>query len=279
MRKQHIFCISDGTGITASTLSQSLQSQFENVHFVQTDMPYVDSAEKARAILDQIRKTAIIEQVDPIVLTTIIQDEIKSIINQAPGLVLDCLQSFIGPLEKHLGVESSHTIGRTHSMSDYDKYKKRIDALNYTLNTDDGANLHQYEKADLILVGVSRCGKTPTSLYLALHHSLFVGNYPITDEDISKNQLPQALRAHKHKLFGLTIDVERLIAIRQERRPNSRYSSPQQCRQELRHVERLLKSERIPYLNSTHLSIEELATRIIATLKLKRAGQGLQVPC
>lgn len=279
MRKQHIFCISDGTGITASTLSQSLQSQFENVHFVQTDMPYVDSAEKARAILDQIRKTALIEQVDPIVLTTIIQDEIKSIINQAPGLVLDCLQSFIGPLEKHLGVESSHTIGRTHSMSDYDKYKKRIDALNYTLNTDDGANLHQYEKADLILVGVSRCGKTPTSLYLALHHSLFVGNYPITDEDISKNQLPQALRAHKHKLFGLTIDVERLIAIRQERRPNSRYSSPQQCRQELRHVERLLKSERIPYLNSTHLSIEELATRIIATLKLKRAGQGLQVPC
>lgn len=268
--KRHVYCISDGTGITAQTLSQSLLSQFENIEFIQINIPYVDTEEKAVDTLKQIQQNFRETQQEPIIFSTIVQNKILQIIQQSPGVVLDFLQSFIEPLEKTLGEKSSHNIGRSHSMVDYDKYKKRIDALNFTLNTDDGACPHQYANADLILIGVSRCGKTPTSLYLALSQSVFVANYPITEEDLDSFMLPKSLQKYKDKLFGLTIDARELTAIRQERRPNSRYGSLKQCGHEIKCVEKLYKRDRIPYLNSTHLSIEELATRILATKPLKQ---------
>ncbi|MDF1796271.1 MAG: kinase/pyrophosphorylase [Coxiellaceae bacterium] len=267
-QERHVFCLSDGTGITAQTLGQSLLTQFDNIKFVQVNIPYVDTEEKANEVLKQIQEIYRDTHKDPIIFTTIIQKNISKIIHQAPGVVLDFLQSFIGPLEETLGEKSSHTIGRSHSMTNYEKYKKRIDALNFSLNTDDGACTHQYANADLILVGVSRCGKTPTSLYLALNQSIFVGNYPITEEDLDSFMLPKSLQKYSDKLFGLTIDVERLMAIRNERRPDSRYASRKQCEHEIKRVEKLFKRERIPHLNSTHLSIEELATRIMAAKHL-----------
>lgn len=267
-QQRHVFCISDGTGITAQTLGHSLLSQFEGIEFIQVNIPYVDTEEKANQTLAQIQQTYREHQQDPIIFTTIVQQNILKIIEQAPGVVLDFLQSFIGPLEETLGEKSSHTIGRSHSMANYEKYKKRIDALNFSLNTDDGACTHQYANADLILIGVSRCGKTPTSLYLALSQSVFVANYPITEDDMDTFMLPKSLQKYKNKLFGLTIDIDELTAIRNERRPNSRYASRKQCEHEVKAVEKLLRRERVPFLNSTHLSIEELATRIMAAKQM-----------
>lgn len=264
MKKRHVFCISDGTGITAQTLGNSLLSQFEGIEFVQTTLPYIDDENKAKQVVKDIEKAAMLDGAPPLIFTTIVKPELASIIKTANGQVFDFINSFIGPLEKTLGVESSHTIGRSHSMADYETYKRRIDALNFALNTDDGACTHQYSQADIILVGVSRCGKTPTSLYLALHYGIFVANYPITDEDMESMCLPKSLVAHKNKLFGLTINLDRLIAIRSERKPDSRYCSQQQCQRELKAVEQLFKRERLPFLNSTHLSIEELSTKIRA---------------
>ena len=269
MKKRHVFCISDGTGITAQTLCHSLLSQFEDIEFIQTSLPYTDTKEKAQNVVKQLRLAQEKDKAPPIVFTTIIKPELATIIERGPGLMLDFIQSFIGPLEKTLGEKSSHTIGRSHGMADYESYKRRIDALNFSLNTDDGACLHQYAHADLILIGVSRCGKTPTSLYLALQFGIFVANYPLTDDDLSHFTLPKPLIAHKDKLFCLTIEPERLAAIRNERKPDSQYASLKQCTNEIKTVEKLVKRDRIPFLNSTHLSVEELATKIIASKPLK----------
>ena len=263
---RHVFCISDGTGITVNMLSHSLLSQFEQITFKPISLPYIDSIEKAHQAAEQIQKAFQQDKAPPIVFTTIVKPELSSVIKQSPGLILDFFDRFIDPLEQALDEKSSHTIGRSHGMVDYETYKKRIDALNYSLNTDDGACTHQYGQADVILVGVSRCGKTPTSLYLSLQSALFVANYPITDEDLNSTQLPKSLLPYKSKLFGLTIDLDQLVAIRQERRPDSVYASAKQCRFEIAAVEQLFRCERIPYLNSTHLSIEELATKIKHTI-------------
>lgn len=262
MNKRHVFCISDGTGITANMLSHSLLSQFENTEFIYTVLPYTDTQEKAHEVVKQIQSAFSIDKAPPIVFTTIVKPELAEIIQNSAGLVLDFFESFIGPLEKTLDEKSSHTIGRSHGMADYDTYKKRIDALNFSLNTDDGACTHQYRHADIILIGVSRCGKTPTSLYLSLQYGLFVANYPITDADLENVVLPKSLAPYKNKIFGLTIDLNQLVTIRSERRPDSNYASLKQCRQEIQAVERIFKREKIPFLNSTSLSVEELATRI-----------------
>jgi regulator of PEP synthase PpsR (kinase-PPPase family) len=262
LKKRHVFCISDGTGITATMFCNSLLSQFEHTDFIQSSHPYVDTAEKAQKIVSLIQDAYAKDNAPPIVFTTIVKPELSSIIQNSPALTLDFFDSFIGPLEKTLGEKSSHTIGRSHGMVDYTTYKKRMDALNFSLSTDDGAGVHQYKLADVILVGVSRCGKTPTSLYLSMQYGLFVANYPITDEEINQVTLPKSLAPYKSKLFGLTIDLEQLISIRTERRPNSQYASKEQCRLEIQNVEQLFQREKIPFLNSTFLSIEELATKI-----------------
>lgn len=261
-KSRHVFCLSDGTGITANMLSHSLLSQFDQVEFKYISLPYIDNVEKAQRAVEQIQVAYQEDQAPPIVFTTIVKSELAHIIQQSPGLTLDFFDRFIGPLEQALGEKSSHTIGRSHSMVDYETYKRRIDALNFSLNTDDGACTHQYNQADVILIGVSRCGKTPTSLYLSLQYSLFVANYPITDADLESTHLPKALLPYRDKLFGLTINLDQLVAIRHERRPNSTYASEKQCRFEISAVERLFKCENIPFLNSTHLSVEELATKI-----------------
>ncbi|OGT25900.1 MAG: phosphoenolpyruvate synthase regulatory protein [Gammaproteobacteria bacterium RIFCSPLOWO2_02_FULL_42_14] len=263
MKKRHVFCISDGTGITANSLGHALLSQFEQTEFIQTSLPYIDTPEKARDVCQKIEEAFTKDQAPPIVFSTMVKPELLKIIKKSPGLTLDFLETFIDPLEKTLQEKSSHTVGRSHGMVDYATYKRRIDALNFSLNTDDGASINQYDKADVILIGVSRSGKTPTSLYLSLQFGLFVANYPITDHELESTTLPSALQPYQNKLFGLTIDVGRLMAIRSERRPNSEYASEKQCAFELNAVEKILKRAQIPYLNATHLSVEELATRIL----------------
>lgn len=264
--KRHIFLISDGTGITVGSLGQSLLSQFEGVDFKIANLPYVNTIEKAQQANQKITQAYKENLIPPIVFTTIVDKDLLGVFQQSHALVMDFIQTFIGPLEKALDMKSSHTIGKSHGLRDYESYKRRINALNFSLNTDDGSGARQYEKSDVILVGVSRSGKTPTSLYLAMHHSLFVSNYPITEEDLENFTLPKPLQGFRDKLFGLTINVERLMAIREERKANSRYASRKQCEYEIKAVERLYRQYNIPYLNSTYLSVEELATKICTQL-------------
>lgn len=270
MKQRVAFFLSDRTGITAETLGHSLISQFEHIQFTQITLPFIDSIEKAEEAKAYINQTRSQNGLKPIVFATIITPEIRDIIMGADAFFLDFFKTFISSLESELNTSSSNLMGRIHGMQNIDNYNTRIEAVNFALNYDDGAKTRGYEQVDVILIGVSRSGKTPTSLYLAMQFGLLVANYPLTELDIEKEQLPTWLKPFKRKIFGLTIDPERLQAIRQGRRPNSQYSDFKQCQREVKQVEHMLQMEHIPYLNATHLSIEELATRLLVIMGIER---------
>ncbi|MAL98674.1 MAG: phosphoenolpyruvate synthase regulatory protein [Alteromonadaceae bacterium] len=268
--KRTAFFISDGTGITAEALGQSLLAQFENVEFDKFTVPYIDTPEKARSVVKRINDVAKRDGLRPIIFDTIVNREIRELVSDVDGFMIDIFETFLDPLEKEMGSNSSYTVGKSHSIVNDRSYERRIHAVNFALDNDDGARTRHYDDADLILIGASRSGKTPTCLYLALHFGLKAANYPITEEDISDQKLPAALREHRSKLFGLTIDPERLSIIRNERRPNSRYSSLKQCREEIEEVELMYRRERVPYLNTTAYSVEEISTRIMVETGIER---------
>lgn len=261
--KRTAYFVSDGTGLTAEALGLSLLSQFEHIEFEKITLPFVDSVAKAQDAVEQINKAALEAEGRPVVFDTIVNQEIRAVLATANAFMVDIFGAFLKPLEKELSTESSYTVGKSHAISDRQAYKTRIDAVHFALDNDDGARTRHYDQADIVLIGVSRSGKTPTSLYLALQYGLRAANYPLTEEDLDRESLPKVLKPYKNKLFGLLIDPERLVAIRNERMPGSRYASQHQCEIEVRAAEVIYMREHIPHLNVTELSIEEIASRIM----------------
>ncbi|HSG02945.1 MAG TPA: pyruvate, water dikinase regulatory protein [Marinobacterium sp.] len=268
--KRTAYFISDGTGITAETLGNSLLTQFEGIEFEEITLPYIDTIEKAKKTVERINQSCEADGNAPIVFDTIVNEEIRALIAASNGFKIDVFSTFLKPLERELNTHSSYTVGKSHAINEVDKYRARIESVNFALDNDDGARTKQYQHADIILVGVSRSGKTPTCLYMALQFGVRAANYPLTEEDMEANDLPDILKQHRNKLYGLTIDAFQLAAIRNERRPNSRYSSLDQCDFETRTVERFFKQNRISYIDTTNASIEEITTRIIADAGLLR---------
>ena len=270
LQERAAFFISDRTGITAEMLGHSLLTQFEGVRFQEVTLPFVDTADKAREIVIRINETAASAGVRPIVISTLVNTEIAAIVGAANALFLDCFEIFISPLEKELGETASHAIGRSHSVHDLVNYYHRIDAVNYSLGHDDGVATRDLSDADIILVGVSRSGKTPTCLYMAMQFGIRAANYPLVPEDFGTMQLPGQVRPLRARLRGLTIRPERLQQIRNERRPGSKYATLANCEYEVRQAEALMRQEGIPYLDATSKSVEELATTILHEAKLVR---------
>jgi [pyruvate, water dikinase]-phosphate phosphotransferase / [pyruvate, water dikinase] kinase len=265
-----VFFVSDGTGITAETLGHSVMTQFESLRYRQQRLPFIDSAEKAREAVQKIAEAGRRDGKRPIVFSTLVNAQVNAEIKAADALLLDLFESFVAPLEVELGMKSSHSIGRSHNISDSEEYKARIEAINFALAHDDGQSSKGLQQADVILVGVSRSGKTPTSLYLAMQYGLKAANYPLIPEDFERDHLPTALPQHKAKLFGLSIAPERLSEVRHERRPNSRYAALENCRYEVTAAERLMRREGIRWLSSTTKSIEEIAATIMQEIRLER---------
>jgi regulator of PEP synthase PpsR (kinase-PPPase family) len=268
--QRHVFFISDGTGITAEHLGLSLVSQFEGIHFIFVTLPFVDSPEKAEDTARQIQASFEEDGEAPLLFVTLINPVTRAILDKTPGIQLNLFDHFIPQLEKVLGKSASGKMGRTHSVHNKEQYYARIEAINYTLSTDDGLNPKNYDLADVILVGVSRSGKTPTSIYLALHYGIAAANYPITADDLTHDELPHSLNGYASKCFGLTIDPSRLTQIREQRFNDSQYASLRQCTKEVLATEAIFKQAHIPYLNTTQLSVEEIATKIVAELHLDR---------
>jgi [pyruvate, water dikinase]-phosphate phosphotransferase / [pyruvate, water dikinase] kinase len=269
-QKRTVYFVSDGTGITAQMLGHSLLTQFEGVDFNQVTLPFVDSAEKAEECVARIQEEATRGNGQPVVFSTLVNQEVRAVLRRANVLFLDFFETFIDPLEAGLGVKSSHTIGRSHSAMDKKEYQQRMEAINFSMAHDDGASHRELAQADVILVGVSRSGKTPTSLYLAMQFGVKAANYPLIPEDFERAKLPEAIRSQKPKLYGLTIAPERLHEIRKERRPDSRYAAMDNCRYEVDEAERLMRREGIRSINSTSKSIEEIATTILRELRIAR---------
>jgi regulator of PEP synthase PpsR (kinase-PPPase family) len=266
-----VFFVSDGTGITAETFGHSVLTQFE-LRFREIRLPFVDTLDKAYEAVRRINDAFHTDGKRPIVFSTLVKSDLSAVIRQSKGMHMDLIQTFVEPLEQELGVKSTHTIGRSHNIADSDEYNRRIDAINYSLAHDDGQSNANLQSADVILVGVSRCGKTPTSLYLAMQYGIKAANYPLIPEDFERGKLPSSLLPHKNKIFGLSIAPDRLSEVRNERRPGSKYASPENCRYEVNEAEKMMKREGIRWMSSTAKSIEEIATMILQEIKLdKRA--------
>jgi regulator of PEP synthase PpsR (kinase-PPPase family) len=267
--KRTAFFVSDRTGITAEKLGRSLLSQFDGIEFTRITLPFVDSVEKAQEAVQRINAAALADGSRPIVFSTLILPAVHDVIEQSNSLILDLFESFIVPLENELGMQSSHAVGRSHTPGVH--YTERMDSVNYALNHDDGGITRDLARSEIILVGVSRCGKTPTCLYLALQYGIFAANYPLVPEDFEEGVLPSPLRQQQRKkLFGLTIQPERLSQIRSERSPNSRYASLENCRYEIAQAEKLMNHADIPRLDVTNISVEEIATTLLHLTGLKR---------
>ena len=267
MTERTVFFLSDQTGVTAETLGHSLLTQFDGQQFRQVTLPFIDNDDKANDALARINAAAEEDGVHPIVFSTLVQDDLRAIVRQAEGLYLDIFDVFLSPLEEELQQESTHEAGRAHGMSDIESYMKRIEATHFALANDDGGMTRNYEMADVILIGVSRSGKTPTCLYMALQYGVYAANFPLTDEEFDSGTLPDFLINLKQKIVGLTIAPTRLQQMRKERRALGQYSSVQQVRYELREAEKIFKKCGVPVIDTTEFSIEEISSRI-----LNRAG-------
>ena len=271
MNHRTVFFISDGTGITAETFGNSILAQFPGP-FRHVRRPFIDSEEKAHQVVAEINATAQSEGHSPVVFITLVNDAIRTIVSapDCQGLVMDMFRAFVEPLELAFGIKSNHRVGRFSDAAQSQEYDDRIDAINFSLAHDDGQSTRNLALADVILVGVSRSGKTPTSLYLAMQHGIKAANYPLIPEDFERAHLPASLAPYKHKCFGLTIDPERLHHIRQERRPGSQYAALENCRAEVSAAEQMMRLSGISWLSSTHKSIEEIATTILRDIRPDR---------
>ncbi|MCU6497102.1 kinase/pyrophosphorylase [Duganella sp. BJB488] len=264
-----VFFVSDGTGITAETFGHSVLTQFE-LRFRQIRLPFIDTLDKAHDAVRKINEAFETDGQRPIIFSTLVKTELSDVIRQCKGMYMDMFQTFVAPLEQELGAKSTHTIGRSHNIVDSEEYKNRIEAINFSLAHDDGQSHKNLSSADVILVGVSRSGKTPTSLYLAMQYGIKAANYPLIPDDFERGKLPSSLYEFKSKIFGLTITPERLSEIRNERRAGSKYAALENCRYEVNEAEMMMKREGIRWLSSTTKSIEEISTTILQEIKPNR---------
>ncbi|MCC7181939.1 MAG: kinase/pyrophosphorylase [Rhodocyclaceae bacterium] len=267
-----VFFISDGTGITAETLGHSLLAQFDDLEIRQARRPFVDTVEKALDCVEQLNACRARDGVRSIVFATVVDPEVRRTLDAADAFIVDLFERFLEPLAGELDRRPTHNVGRFQHVAQSQAYLSRIEAINFTLAHDDGVTDRDLEQADVILVGVSRSGKTPTSIYLAMQFAVRAANYPLIPEDFERNHLPGALEAHRTKLFGLSIDPLRLHQIRTERRPNSRYAALDNCIYEVTAAQRLMRREGVRWLDSTTKSIEEIAITILQTVQIERPG-------
>ncbi len=270
---RHVYFLSNRTAITAETLGHSLLAQFPDTSFTSVTIPFVDSEAKAEKIVERIALSQQQTGLKPIVISTMADEKISAIIQRSEALIIDPFEKFLPDLESLLHAHSIHESGQSHRISNPSLYESRIAAIDFSMVHDDGSTTKQYDKADIIVIGVSRSGKTPTCLYLALQFGLKAANYPITEEDMESEQLPQTIRPFRKKLFGLTTNPERLAHIREERRPNSRYAKLEQCKFEIRAVEQMYQQYQIPYINTATMSIEEIATKVVQVSGLHRLNR------
>lgn len=264
------FFVSDRTGITVEMLGNSLLTQFDAVEFQRVTLPFIDNIEKARDVLNQVELAGVESGKRPLVFTSLMNEDVRNELGKAKAMVLDVVERFVVPLEAELGLKSAHAVGRSHSTGNFKDYNHRIEAVNYTLAHDDGVTNRNLDLADIILVGVSRSGKTPTCLYLAMQFGVKAANYPLIPEDLERMKLPPALMPLRQKVWGLSIMPDRLQQIRQERKPDSKYAALENCKWEVETAELLMNQAGISFLNSTTKSIEELATTILHEARLAR---------
>lgn len=268
-----VFFVSDGTGITAEAMGNALLIQFPGLSFDRTVIPFISSVEQAREVVARL-DAAVDGPVPPLVFSTAVVDEVRQELARTRAAIIDFFGIHMARVEEQLGMRGLHEPRRLHGVGDIRRYNDRMAAIEFAIEHDDGLTSRHMDRADVILLAPSRCGKTPTSMYLALQHGLFVANYPLVDEDLQTTELPEPVRAFRERCFGLTTTVARLSRVRQERRPDSRYASEEQCRYELGRASAMYKAHNLPTVDTSAASVEEIAAVVIQTLTQHRRRAG-----
>ena len=261
-----VFFLSDSTGISAETMGNALLIQFPDLRFERRLIPFITTVEEARRVVG-ILDEAMAGPVTPLAFSTTAVAEIRDVLHTSTCPLIDFFDMHMELVESILGAKGMRVAARLHGMGDVQRYNTRMQAVEYAVEHDDGQSMRALDKADVILIAPSRCGKTPTTMYLALQHGVFVANYPLVDEDFASADLPRPVKDLRDRCFGLTTTAARLSQVRNERRPNSRYASLEQCSYELRQAEAMYRAHRIPVINSSAKSVEEMSTVILQFLK------------
>jgi len=270
LARRAVYFVSDSTGITAETVGSALLANFPGVEFERHTIPFVDTIEGARAVAADIDRAAE-RGASPLLFTTVKQAPLRAVLAGTKAVTIDLLAGHLTELERALGTTASEQLGQYHAVGDMHRYLARMRAVEYAIEHDDGQSMRALDKADVIIIAPSRCGKTPTTMYLALQYGLLVANYPITDDDYPTEGLPRTVAPHAERCFGLTTTPLRLSQVRHERRPGSQYASLEQCTLELRRAEDLYRRNRVPFLNSATKSVEEMSAVIMQTMRLRGA--------
>jgi regulator of PEP synthase PpsR (kinase-PPPase family) len=265
-QQRTVFFVSDSTGITAESVGHLL-AHFPEVTFRQFRYPFIDSLPMVEGVVQRIEQARAEDGARPVVVMTLVNPEFRALLKKSDALCLDMFGSIIDPLSIELNMQPSLGVGISHGVLGHG-YHERMDAINFSLGHDDGQTNSGLEQAQVILIGVSRCGKTPTSLYLAMQFGIKAANYPLIPEDFERGSLPAVLEKYPEKLYGLTIDPERLHSVRSERRPGSFYASLDNCKNEVRLAEELMSNAGVTWIDSTSRSIEELATKILQQIRI-----------
>jgi regulator of PEP synthase PpsR (kinase-PPPase family) len=264
------FFLAGGTGISAETLGNMMLQQFPTVGFVRRKIPFIRSVERAREVVAEL-DAAMTDTVTPLVFSTVSDEEVCAELQRTRCAFIDLFGSHLATVERVLHVNAAHSVGALHGVGDVGRYEARMRAVEFAMEHDDGQSMRNLEQADLILIAPSRCGKTPTSIYLALQHGIKVANYPLVEEDFGSSDLPRPVRPYAAKCFGLLSTAARLSQVRGERRPGSTYASLAQCSYELRRAEAMYKAHRVPVVNSSNMSVEEISAVI---MQARRLGDG-----
>lgn len=272
-----VFFLSDSTGISAETMGNALLIQFPELSFERTLIPFISTVEMAREVVAQLDE-AMEGPVAPLVFTTAAVDEVRAELLKTRAPIIDFFGMHMDRVEQQLGARGLREARRLHGVGDVRRYNSRMAAIEFAIEHDDGLSPRGLDRADVVLLAPSRCGKTPTAMYLALQHGLFVANYPLVDEDLETTDLPQPVRALRDRCFGLTTTVARLSRVRQERRPDSRYASEEQCRYELRRATAMYETHDLPTVDTSAASVEEIAAVVIQTLARQRRRTGPRSP-
>lgn len=265
------FFLAGGTGISAETLGNMMLQQFPSVHFSRRKIPFITTVEQAREVVTQL-DAAVTDDVTPLVFSTVSDEEVRAELQTTKCAFIDLFGSHLSTVEHVLHVNAVHRVEALHGVGDVGRYEARMRAVEYAMEHDDGQSMRNLEQAQLILIAPSRCGKTPTSIYLALQHGVRVANYPLVDEDFQSSELPRPVRPYAAKCFGLLSTAARLAQVRGERRPGSRYATLAQCSYELRRAEAMYRAHGIPVVNSSAMSVEEIAAVIMHTRRLNDVG-------
>jgi [pyruvate, water dikinase]-phosphate phosphotransferase / [pyruvate, water dikinase] kinase len=263
-----VFFLSDSTGISAETMGNALLIQFPDLRFERRLIPFISSVEEARRVV-AILDAAAAGPITPLAFSTTAVEEVRQELLRSKCPLIDFFGMHMESVESILGAKGVRVAARLHGMGDVKRYNTRMAAVEYAIEHDDGQSMRALDKADVILLAPSRCGKTPTTMYLALQHGIFVANYPLVDEDFATAELPRPVRGLPERCFGLTTTPARLSQVRHERRPNSRYASLEQCTYELRQAEAMFRNHRLPVINSATKSVEEMSTVILQALDHK----------